>query len=129
MNCHKWLLRGLLVTIGFAIISCKNGEKPADKRDVLVSALDTAVHPGDDFFHYAHVSWIKANPIPSSESSYGINLEVQNEVYRRLLGICAGAAAPPGTEGTRVQQIGDLWASGMDSMLIEKQRAEYLTPY
>src|SRR5262245_42236933 len=128
MNCQRFSLSLLSLVICAVLLSC-NGEKSPEKPDVLAAAMDTTVSPGEDFFHYAHGAWIKANPIPTTESSYGINIEVQNEVYSRLRGICESAAKDSVPANQGVQQIGHIWATGMDSLLIEKQRADFLRPY
>ena len=44
----------------------------APKQDILVADMDTSVNPGDDFFAYANGGWLKRNPIPASESAWGI---------------------------------------------------------
>jgi putative endopeptidase len=40
--------------------------------DLLASHVDSTVNPGDDFFAFANGGWIKANPIPATESGWGI---------------------------------------------------------
>jgi len=37
----------------------------------MTHIFDTAVRPQDDFFGYVNNPWLKANPIPASESSWG----------------------------------------------------------
>lgn len=38
----------------------------------LTERLDESVRPQDDFFEYVNASWIKAHPIPNSESGWEI---------------------------------------------------------
>ena len=62
----------LLLSLTIAtIISCKNENKPI-KPDVVAQNLDTTVSPDEDFFLYANGGWIKNNPIPEEQSSWGI---------------------------------------------------------
>jgi len=70
--------------------------KPIRSPDVFASLMDTTVNSGDDFFQYAHGTWIKNNPRSASETSWGIHREVLNEVYDRLKKICEEAAQNPG---------------------------------
>ena len=79
------------------------------------------MRPGDDFFQYANGGWLKRHPIPASESSWGIGKEVQNEVYARLRALNQEAAKAKAAAGTTQQKIGDFWATGMDSVAIDKQ--------
>jgi putative endopeptidase len=111
-----------------SLAGCDTPDKKPLRPDVLVSAMDTTVSPGDDFFRYAHGTWIKNNPIPAAENRWGINVEVQNEVYSRLVTICKDAAANPGDKKS-TQMVGALWATGMDSLAIEQQGASGLKPY
>ena len=40
----------------------------APPPDVVATDRDTSVNPGTDFFEYANGAWLKAHPIPASES-------------------------------------------------------------
>ena len=88
--------------------------------DILVTALDTTVRPGDDFFTYANGAWLHQHPIPASESNWGIGKEVQNEVYARLRHTSEEAAVAKAAPNSNQQKIGDFWAVGMDSAKAEK---------
>lgn len=87
----------------------------AAATDFLASHLDTSVHPGVDFFQYANGGWLKAHPIPKSESAWGIGNEVEDELYARLRAISESAAKTGGAEGSDTRRIGDFWATAMDA--------------
>ena len=104
------------------LISCNSeNEKKETKKDILFSNLDTTVRPSDDFFEYANGGWIKKNPIPEEESSWGVGQLVQEDIYDRLKKINENAVAKKAAQGTIDQKIGDFWFSGMDSSGIEQQ--------
>lgn len=90
------------------------------KDDILAYNIDSTVKPGDDFFLYANGNWIKKNPIPGSESGWGIGNLVMEENYSRLKKINEDAVAAKAAEGTITQKIGDFWTSAMDSAAIDK---------
>ena len=116
---RHWLAAPALL---LALAGCNSGAKSgAAQPDLLQANLDTTVHPGDDFFQYANGGWLKRHPIPASESSWGIGKEVQNEVYARLRALNQEAAKAKAAAGTTQQKIGDFWATGMDSVAIDKQ--------
>ncbi len=109
----------LLFTIAvFSIISCKQKEA---SPDFLASNIDTTVKASEDFFFYANGGWIKKNPIPASESGWGIGNLVQEEIYVRLKTINEKALAEKAAHGTVSQKIADFWKSAMDSAAIDKQ--------
>jgi putative endopeptidase len=88
------------------------------KPDVLATNIDRNTAPSQDFFQYANGGWIKNNPIPASESSWGIGQLVQEEIYKRLLKINEQAAKQSdfgGAEKTAEQKIGLFWKTAMDS--------------
>ncbi len=89
--------------------------------DFLTRAMDTTVSPGVDFFKYATGTWMKENPIPPSERSWGLANLVDEETYSRLKGILEEAAKSNSPEGSNEQKIGDFYFTGMDSATIEKQ--------
>ena len=88
--------------------------------DPLSYDLDTTVRPGDDFFQYANGGWIKRNPIPGSESSWGIGQLVQEDIYNRLKAINEKAVKDGGKEGSITQKIAEFWTTGMDTVAINK---------
>ena len=121
MKLHYFIVL-ILVSLLFA---CKDNSNPtktnsATIEDVLGSHIDTTVHPGDDFFSYANGGWLKNNPIPNSESGWGIFNLVADENYTQIKRISEEASANNSAKGTPQQQIGDFFYCGMDSLSIEK---------
>ncbi|HXB92302.1 MAG TPA: M13 family metallopeptidase N-terminal domain-containing protein, partial [Puia sp.] len=111
----------LLAAACLSMAACHNTEEKSATPDFLAANLDTTVNPATDFFQYANGGWIKSTSIPPSESAWGIGQLVQEDIYDRLKKISEQAATEKGAPGTASQQIGDLWASGMDSAAIEQQ--------
>jgi putative endopeptidase len=111
--------------------ACKpvQSRNAADIRedDFLVQWLDTNVRPGHDFFRYATGNWLKNNPIPPSERRWGIANLVRDDNFEKLRGLCESAAADRNaTQGSNAQKIGDFWATGMDSVTIDRLGLEPL---
>ena len=94
-----------------------------------VSNIDPAVSPCDDFFHYASGNWLKNNPVPASESSWGsFNvLADRNRLIMRSI-LDQAAANTTATKGSNDQKVGDFYASGMDTMALERAGLKYLQP-
>jgi putative endopeptidase len=110
--------------------ACKNDNKSsnASMKDVVASNIDTSVSPADNFFDFANGGWIKANPIPASESNWGIGKVLQEDIYSKMRKVAETAAATPAQLGTNEQKIGDFWATGMDTATIDKQGIAPLKP-
>lgn len=123
----------LILIVLFA--SCKTEStdkttvKPV-KPDFVYSNRDTTVSPAQDFFLYANGGWIKNNPIPDDQSSWGIGNLVLEENIKRLREISEKAAnVDQAAAGSPDQMIGDFWSSGMDTIKIEADGLKYLQPY
>lgn len=110
-------------------ISCNNNDKPSVvKADILITNLDSTVKPGEDFFEYANGGWIKKNPIPGEQSSWGIGNLVIEENLKRLREISEKAAASKAAKGSNDQKIGDFWSMAMDSTKIETDGLKPIQP-
>jgi putative endopeptidase len=83
--------------------------------DVVAANIDAAINPGDDFFAYANGAWLKANPIPASESNWGIGKLVDEDLYTKLRTISEQAAANrTAAPGSDERKVGDFWDMAMD---------------
>ncbi len=115
----------LLILAALTLTSAGPAEKPAapvTAANYLDQFIDPTVDPRQDFFDYSVGRWLKANPIPPAERSWGIAKVVQEETYERLLGITAAAAANRNAaRGSNAQKIGDFWQAGLDTAAIERQ--------
>ncbi len=112
-------------------VNCKK-EKSFDASipDVLSTNRDTTISPADDFFMYANGGWFKKNPIPDSERSNGIFRTIQDTINNQIKQICEKSAAEKSTtKGSNVQKIGDFYASGMDTLAINKNGISILKPF
>ena len=106
--------------------ACNNHPKvelaKVSQDDFLFQYIDSTVKPGDDFFKFATGTWMKNNPIPSSERRWGIANLVRNDIYDKLLNLSNEAAADgKAADGSNAQKIGAFWSTGMDSSIIEAQ--------
>jgi putative endopeptidase len=115
-----------LFTASLFLFSCKNQRENNSTSsansmgDILYAHIDTSIFAGDDFFEYTNGGWLKANPIPASESGWGIFNLVEDENQTRIKTISEEATGVHAAKGTPTQQIGDFFSSGMDSVAVEK---------
>ncbi|HSD62898.1 MAG TPA: M13 family metallopeptidase [Ignavibacteriaceae bacterium] len=119
MNKISILLYGFILALIISTHILYSQQK--EKGDFLTAVMDTTVDPGVNFFEYATGTWMKENPIPSSERRWGLSDLVNEETYNRLKGILQEAAASNAPEGSKQQKIGDFYYTGMDTIAIEKQ--------
>jgi putative endopeptidase len=84
-----------------------------------LSAGNSAVKPGDDFFAYASGKWYDHFEIPADKTSYGAFNQLDDLSKQRVREIIEQAAASHPAEGTAAQKIGDYYAAYMDQSAIE----------
>ncbi len=106
---------------GLVIIntSCTNS---ADKLPTGISKanFDTTVKPQQDFYKYANGSWLKNNPIPSDQATWGSFDILYYSVLDQLKTILQDAASQQAQPGTMEQKLGDYYAVAMDSVKATK---------
>jgi putative endopeptidase len=101
-----------------SLVSCS--KKEIAFADPLLTNRDTTANPADDFFAYANGGWFKKHPIPASERSNGIFRMIQDTINNQVKSICETSAKANAEKGSNKQKIGDFYASGMDSVAINK---------
>ena len=110
-----------ILSISLLFVNCKKESSfNPDAPDALSSNRDTLVDPSNDFFMYANGGWFKRNPIPNSERSNGIFRTIGDTIDNQIKQICEKSAVSKSEIGSNKQKIGDFYASGMDSVAIDK---------
>jgi len=81
-----------------------------------VSKMDLGADPRQDFHRYAAGKWLDKATLPGDLGNLDaiglVNKQVDRQVATLL--IDAAAASPSAKKGTPLQQVGDLYAAGMD---------------
>ena len=120
-------LIGLFAAVGtlLAARALPAADAPNAPEDILRAHIDDSVSPSADFFEYANGGWLKKNPIPASESGWGIGDLVDEEIYARMRTINEDAAKTDAPAGSDARRIGDFWTLGMDEA---KAKSNGLSP-
>ena len=101
---------------------------PEPGHGIHPANIDTAVKPSDDFFLYANGGWLKANPIPADQTTWGAFNELRENNRKTLREIMEEAMAAKAPKGSALQKVGDFYAAGMDTATIEKAGLTPLKP-
>ncbi len=124
MKKSSFYALAIYFTLGFAIftISCKH-ETDAEKYkgEVGLSYFDTTVKPQDDFYKYVNGNWLKKNPVPATEAAWGSFNVLNDTILARLRKILETTSSnKQASHGSVEQKVGDLYATMMDSVNLNK---------
>lgn len=118
----------LVLCIAIGLASCKN-DSTTTKAAFDTAGMDTTVHPGDNFFKYANGKWLENTPIPDDQSGWGSFYTLYDNNLKSLRTILDELAATTNhTQGSAAQKVGDFYASGLDTLTIEKKGYDPLKP-
>ena len=123
----------LLLAAASALIftpAMAQGGKPAFAPwGVDLSAMDTSVKPGDDFFAYVNGAWAKRTEIAPDRTFVGIDSVLNDQLDRDVRAIVEDMAKDSASAGPIGQQVGDFYASWMDEATIAAKGAAPLRPH
>ena len=120
----------ILLLAGMAVpqqTGSKAQEEPKQIPSFDASALNRSVDPCADFYQFSCGNWLKNNPIPPDQATWGRFNELA-ERNRAILREILEEAAKPGKRTANVQKIGDYYASCMDEDAINKKGVSVLKP-
>ncbi len=107
--------------------ACKQAPETETRR-VVLTGIDATKNPGDDFFTYANGIWYDSAQIPDSQTGVGSYSFLNYPQRIRLQGILDSVSATTSPAGSIAQQVGDFYASGMDTAAINKRGYEPISP-
>jgi putative endopeptidase len=105
--------------LSFTTANAQKKAKTSAIKYIDKSNMDLSVKPGDNFYLYANGNWKRANPVPASKVRWGSFDVLRLNSSERLKGLAEEAAAHPSRDAVS-QRVGDFYASGMDSIAIDK---------
>ncbi|KAF2510142.1 M13 family metallopeptidase [Flavobacterium zhairuonense] len=116
----------LMLFIAFlAFTACS---KHSAKKDVAITGIDSTLRPGNDFFRYVNGKWYDSVSIPASQSGVGAYMFMNFPQRIRLQGILDSISKSNNPAGSIAQKVGDFYASGMDTVTIDKRGYEPIKP-
>ena len=100
----------------------------AEKKYIAVQGIDSTKKPGDNFFLYINNKWNDTAQIPPSQSGVGAYMFMNYPQRLRLQGILDSVSKATNTAGSIEQQLGDFYASGMETVTIDKRGYDTIKP-
>ena len=129
-------IRLLLAVLMFASVGSAQtapqatGSNPENKvlqlKGLDPNLMDKSVDPCVDFYQYSCGGWLKQNPVPADQSSYGRDTELAERNRLILREILEKASTSDPKRSAVDQKIGDYYSSCMDEHAIERKGTEPL---
>jgi putative endopeptidase len=116
----------LFITL-LTLASCTNPSAP-EKKLIEITGIDSTLKPGDNFYRYANGKWYDSIPIPASQAGVGAYMFMNYPQRMRLQGILDSLSQGEQAEGSIAQKVGDFYASGMDTVTIDKRGYKPIAP-
>ncbi|PZF73647.1 M13 family metallopeptidase [Taibaiella soli] len=111
------------------LAACHNpGEKPTLQAFADIQGLDSTVKPSDNFFRYVNGKWYDTAQIPASQSGVGTYMFMNYPQRLRLQGILDSVSKASNAAGSIEQKVGDFYASGMDTVTINRRGYDPVKP-
>jgi len=121
------LLYALVMLVAFA--ACTNNKEHMAGKFIETGYMDSAVKSGDNFFKFVNGKWLDTVHIPETESGIGSFDDLYNRTRDHLHEILDSVSSLNAKAGSIEQKVGDFYASGMDSAMIEKRGYDPVKPY
>ncbi len=125
MSFVRLSLAGLLLS---AALVAQNAPDLKTTPSFDLGAIDRKANPCNDFYQYACGTWLKNNPIPPDQSSWGRFSELAERNRTILKNILEKASTLSASRDADTQKIGDYYFSCMDEASINKKGVQPLQP-
>lgn len=111
-----------------ALSAQTNASRASGPAKFDLTAMDKSADPCANFYQYACGTWMKNNPIPSDQATWGRFNELQERNRDILHDILEEASKPAAGRDATTQKIGDYYAACMDEKAIDAKGLAPLQP-
>src|SRR5436190_8650844 len=125
----KLLLLAAASALAITPAIARDGKPSFSPWGVDLTAMDSTVKPGNDFFDYVNGAWAKRTEIAPDRTFVGIDSILNDQIDKDVRAIVEDMAKNPAGTGVIGQQVGDFYASWMDEPGIAARGTAPLKPY
>jgi len=109
----------LATALALAVTACAGAPPATLGSGLRLPGYDRQVRPQDDLFTFANGQWLRTTQIPADRTRYGAFDMVADQTEQHLRTIVEDSAARHGAAGSPDQQIGDFYASFLDTARLD----------
>ena len=118
-------------TLLVLITSCNKStpqEATAQNREVVFDGIDNSIAPGDNFYNHVNKTWYDSAVIADDQVGVGAYRFLNIPQQELLKNILEEVSAEEHPAGSVEQKVGDFYASGMDTISIDRRGIEPIKP-
>ncbi|RZN83525.1 MAG: M13 family peptidase [Winogradskyella sp.] len=116
-----------LLCLTAILTSCKEEAKP-EVQAVIFDGISKDIKPGDDFFNHVNKRWMDSVVIADDQVGVGAYRFLNIPQQELLKNILQEVSSQEHTAGSVEQQVGDFYASGMDTIKINERGIKPIEP-
>jgi putative endopeptidase len=116
-----------LATLLCIVAACSKPAAPK-RAFVDVAGIDNSIKPGDNFFRYVNGIWYDTVKIDADQSGVGSYMFLNIPQKKLLQSILDSASKSTNAAGSIEQQVGDFYASGIDTTTINQRGYDPIKP-
>ena len=121
------------ITFWFSIVYVQamracTSDKTVERKFVDVEGIDHSIKPGDNLFRYVNGLWCDTAQIAADQVGVGPYMFLNIPQKKLLQNILEELSDGSHADGSIEQKLGDLFASGMDTIRINKLGYKPITP-
>lgn len=117
-----------LAAIVLIVAACDKKPEPPKRAFVDVPGIDNSIKPGDNFFRFVNGKWYDSAQIDADQAGVGSYMFLNIPQKKKLQAILDSVSIAQNAPGSLGQQVGDFYASGMDTATINKRGIEPILP-
>ncbi len=109
-----------LACIGLPLETVRAADPVEKVPRFAIENMGRSVDPSADFYRFAAGTWLKNNPVPADKSRWSGFDELQQRNWALIRSILESSTTARGPVNSPQRQVGDFFASSMDTNRIEK---------
>jgi len=119
-----------LLVFSIVLVSCKKEVlvELQEVEEVVFDDLDKTIKPGDDFFNHVNKTWYDLAVIEDDQVGVGSYRYLNIPQQKLLQNILEEVSNEEHSSGSIEQLVGDFYASGMDTLSINKRGFQPILP-
>jgi endothelin-converting enzyme/putative endopeptidase len=114
----------LAIGVVFTRVAARQAEQKPSAAGFDAKAIDRSVDPCNDFYQFACGTWMKENPIPSDQATWGRFSELTERNRATLRSLLEKVSDPKPGRSAIEAKLGDYYATCMDEAHVESLGAK-----